>query len=367
MLAMARLLHVLAEKGYSGGEVQLRMLMEHFARQGHENAVLLAPGAKFREAAEEMGVPVFEAPLRRWWRPDLRGKVKKAYAAFDPDVIHFADGRSLYLGGLLARKHRAKTFTIRRIDYPIKKGWRGGFRYTRLCDHTIAICDAIRQRLLTAGVPAEKITLVYDGLEPGQWTGLRAGREAARKRLDIAPDAQVISLAGVLRPRKGQHILIDAFAKLADQYPNALLFLAGGGSEMERLRQQVKDRGLGGRVRLPGPVKPVHDVYAASDVFVMPSFHEGLCNACLEASFAELPQVVSTAGGNAEIIVDGETGFVVPKGDVDKLAEALGRYLADPEMAIAHGKAGFARSMNMFTDEHLGPEVEAVVKQLLHS
>ena len=298
------------------------MLMEHFARQGYENAVLLAPGAKFRAAAEEMGVPVFEAPLRRWWRPDLRGKVKKAYATFDPDVIHFADGRSLYLGGLLARKHRAKTFTIRRIDYPIKKGWRGGFRYTRLCDHTIAICDAIRQRLLTAGVPDEKITLVYDGLEP-------------------------------------------AFAKLADKYPKALLFLAGGGSEMERLRQQVEDRGLSGRVRLPGPVKPVHDVYAASDVFVMPSFHEGLCNACLEASFAELPQVVSTAGGNAEIIVDGETGFVVPKGDVDKLAAALGRYLADPEMAIAHGKAGFARSMDMFTDEHLGPEVEAVVKRLL--
>jgi glycosyltransferase involved in cell wall biosynthesis len=144
-----------------------------------------------------------------------------------------------------------------------------------------------------------------------------------------------------------------------------LLFLAGGGSEIERLRQQVEDRGLQGRVRVPGPVKPVFDVYAASDVFVMPSFYEGLCNACLEASFAELPQIVSTAGGNAEIVVDGETGFVVPKGDIDKLAEALGRYLADPELGIAHGKAGFARSMDMFTDVHLGPEVEAVVKKLL--
>ena len=362
---MARLLHVLAETGYSGGEVQLRMLVEHFAREGYENAVLLAPGAKFRAAAEELGLPVYEAPLRRWWRPDLRGKIRRAYADFDPDVIHFADGRALYLGGLGARKHRAKTFTIRRIDYPIKKGWRGGFRYTRLCDHTIAICDAIRQRLLTAGVPAEKITLVYDGLDPKPWAGLRAGREQARERLDIAQDAQVISLAGVLRPRKGQHILIDAFAKLAPDYPDALLFLAGGGSEIERLRQQVEDRGLRRRVRVPGPVKPVFDVYAASDVFVMPSFHEGLCNACLEASFAELPQVVSTAGGNAEIVVDGETGFVVPKGDVDALAEALGRYLADPDLAITHGKAGYARSMDMFTDEHLGPEVEAVVKQLL--
>ena len=78
-----------------------------------------------------------------------------------------------------------------------------------------------------------------------------------------------------------------------------------------------------------------------------------------------LPQVVSTAGGNAEIVVDGETGYVVPKGDADALAAALRRYLEDPAKAVAHGEAGFARSMQMFTDEHLGPEVEAVVRGLL--
>ena len=159
-------------------------------------------------------------------------------------------------------------------------------------------------------------------------------------------------------------ILIDAFHKLAGDFPNAVLLLAGGGSEMERLRQQVEDRGLVGRVRLPGPVKPVHDVYAASDVFVMPSFHEGLCNACLEAGFAALPQVVSTAGGNAEIIVDGKTGLVVPKGDVEQLSQALRRYLANPQMAVAHGLAGFDRCMSMFTDAHLGPEVQSVVRKL---
>ena len=132
-----------------------------------------------------------------------------------------------------------------------------------------------------------------------------------------------------------------------------------------RVQQQVRRLDLGDRVRLPGRVSPVHDVYAASDVFTMPSFHEGLCNACLEASFAALPQVVSTAGGNAEIVVDGETGFVVPKGDAGALAAALRRYLEAPDLATAHGVAGFERSMRMFTDAHLGPEVQAVVDRLL--
>ena len=69
-------------------------------------------------------------------------------------------------------------------------------------------------------------------------------------------------------------------------------------------------------------------------------------------------------GEIAEIIVDGETGFVVPKGDVEQLSQALRRYLTDPQMAVAHGRAGFDRCMSMFTDAHLGPEVQSVVRKL---
>jgi glycosyltransferase involved in cell wall biosynthesis len=237
--------------------------------------VLLAPGAKFAAAAREMGVTVHEAPLRRWWRPDLWWKTRAAYRRVQPDVVHFACGRSLLLAGLALRGMPAKKFTIRRIDYPIAKGWRGGARYTRLVDHTIAICDAIRRRLIAAGVPNDRITLVYDGIDPRPWTGLQDRKAAARARLGIAADAQVVSCAGILRPRKGQHVLIDAFARLANDFPRAVLFLAGGGSEHERLRAQAARLGLAARVFLPGPVKPVFDVYAASDLFVMPSFHEG--------------------------------------------------------------------------------------------
>lgn len=362
---MPRLLHVLAEKGYSGGEVQLRLLIEHFQRAGFHNEIVLAPNAKFRATALDLGLTVHEAPLRRWWRPDLWWKLRTAYARARPDVIHFADGRALILGGLAAGGLPAKKVTIRRIDYPVKKGLLGGFRYTRLCDHTIAICDAIRQRLRAGGVPDERISLVYDGLDPEPWTGLQQHKAAARARLGIAADAQVISLAGVLRPRKGQHVLIAAFAQLAAEFPRAVLFLAGGGSEHERLRAQAARLGLGARVFLPGPVKPVHDVYAASDVFTMPSFHEGLCNACLEAGFAALPQVVSDAGGNGEIVVDGQTGAVVPRGDVAALAAALRRYLRDPELGVRHGAAGRERCLAKFTADRLGPEVEAVVRRLL--
>ncbi|MCA8965497.1 MAG: glycosyltransferase [Planctomycetes bacterium] len=251
-----RLLHVLAETGYSGGEAQLRLLIEHFARLGWENAVVLAPGAKFAAVARELGVQVYEAPLRRWWRPDLWWKLRAAYRAARPDVIHFACGRSLLLGGLAARGVAAKKFTIRRIDYPIAKGLRGGFRYTALVDHTIAISKAIRKRLLGAGVAESRVTLVHDGIDPAPWTGLQQHKAAARQRLGVAADAQVIGCAGVLRPRKGQHVLIDAFARIAADHPKAVLFLAGDGSEKDKLRVQAARLGLAQRVFVPGRVQP---------------------------------------------------------------------------------------------------------------
>jgi len=360
-----RLLHVLAETGFSGGEAQLRLILDHLIAAGHDNHLLLTPGAKFAATARELGLPIHEAPLRRWWRPDLWWRVPAVLREVEPDVIHYACPRSHVLAGFIARNAPAKKFTIRRIDYPIRRGVLGGARYTGLVDHTIAICDAIRRRLRTAGVPDERITLVYDGIDPAPWAGLQQHKGAARERLGIAADAQVISQAGILRPRKGQHVLIEAFARNAARHPRAVLLLAGGGSELERLRRQASALGLQDRVLLPGPVRPVHDVYAASDVFTMPSFHEGLCNACLEAGFAALPQVVSTAGGNGEIVVDGETGAVVPAGDVEALAGALARYLERPELGVAHGQAGRERCLRMFTADRLGPEIEAVIQGLV--
>lgn len=361
-----RLLHVLAETGYSGGEGQLELILRHLQQRGHHNEIVLHPGARFAAVAEQLGVPIHHAPLRRWWRPDLWPRLRRIYRRARPDLLHFACSRSLLVGGIAALGRTARVkLTIRRIDYPIRRGLLGGARYTCLCDHVVAICDAIVDRLRAAGVPAARITRIYDGIDPSPWLDLQSRRKPAREGFGIADEAVVISCAGVLRPRKGQRVLIDAFAQLAAEEPRAVLLLAGGGSDHDALRARARALGLADRILLPGPVRPVQNVYAASDIFCMPSFHEGLCNACLEASFAGLPQVVSDAGGNAEIVTAGVTGAVVGKGDAALLAAALRVYLRDPALRRAHGAAGRERSLRLFTAERLGGELEQLFTRLL--
>ena len=360
-----RFLHLLAETGFSGGEAQLQSILGHLQQRGHHNEIVLHPGAHFRAVAARLAVPVHEAPLRRWWRPDLWPALRGIVARARADVLHFACSRSLVVGGLAALGRTAPVkLTIRRIDYPIRRGLLGGWRYVRLVDHTVAICDAIVQRLVAAGVPRARITRVHDGIDPGPRLGLSSQRQAERALLGLPADAEVIACVGVLRPRKGQAVLLDAFAQLAAAHPRALLFLAGGGSDLQRLREQSRQLGLGERVHLPGPVHPIQNVYAAADIFCMPSFHEGLCNACLEASFAALPQVVSNAGGNGEIVEHGATGAVVPAGDAKALAQALARYLREPALRREHGEAGRARSLRLFTKERLLRELEELFVRL---
>jgi glycosyltransferase involved in cell wall biosynthesis len=305
------------------------------------------------------------APLRRPWAPGLWRGVRAALAETQPDVLHFGCGRSLLWAGLAARHARVPLkITTRRIDYPIGRGLRGA-RYRKLVEHVVANCAAVRDRVLAAGVPAERVTLVHEGIDLSPWQGVTRNRATARAALGLVPEALVISCAASLRPRKGQAVLIDAFATLAAAHPRAVLVLAGEGTDHAALTARAARLGLGARVRLPGAIRPVQQLYAASDVFCMPSFHEGLSNACLEASAGGLPLVVSSVGGLPEIVAAGVTGHVVPPGDVPALARALGEQLADADLRRRLGAAGAARTAAMFTHTKMAAGMEALFLHLL--
>lgn len=360
-----RLLHVLAERGYSGGEVQLEHLLAHLQANGHTNTVLLPPAARFAAVARALGVEVLEAPLRSPWHPGLWRGVHGALRRLRPDVLHFGCGRSLLWAGMAARRVRVPLkVTTRRIDYPIGPSWRG-WRYRALVDHVVANCASVRRRVLDAGVPTERVTVVHEGIDLAPWQGLARGRAEARRALNLPADALVVSCAASLRPRKGQRLLIDAFARVARAHPRGVLFLAGEGTDQRALRARAGALGLADRVRIPGAVRPVQRLYAASDVFCMPSWHEGLSNACLEASAAGLPLVVTDVGGLPEIVMHQTTGEVVAPGDVAALATALDKMLADPEWRRRAGAAGAQRTAGMFTHTRMAAATEALWSRLL--
>ncbi len=157
---------------------------------------------------------------------------------------------------------------------------------------------------------------------------------------------------GRVVPQKGFDVLLDAYALLAQARPDAPdLIIAGDGPERERLQAQVSDLGLTGRVHLIGRADRATAValFKGCAIFVLPSRQEpqGIVN--LEAMICGKPVVAARVGGVPEVVLDGETGLLVPGEDAPAFARALEALLADPARAHALGEAGRARAEARFT------------------
>lgn len=361
-----KVLHVLAERGWSGGETQLAHLVRHLDARGHANALVLAPDARFGSLAEELGLPTHEANLRTWFDPRQSFRLRRAIRREAPDILHFGCGRSLQWGGLFAEGTRSGVrVTTRRIDYPIGKSWHRRIRYHRFVDHVVANCGSVEARVLAAGLPPERVSLIHEGIDLAPWGGLRAQRTEARERLGLPAGATIISCAATLRPRKQQRLLIDAFADVAGDKPDALLVLAGDGTDANALRRHAAASGCGEQILLPGRVDPVAELWAASDAMALVSSNEGLANACLEASAAALPCIVSDVGGLPEIVEDGVTGRVVRAGDRRATGAALRWVLTQPEEARAAGERGAERTHRLFSAGRMAERMEELFLHLL--
>lgn len=213
-------------------------------------------------------------------------------------------------------------------------------------------------QLREEGVPPGRLGLIYNGIDATRFAGA-ASREALRARLGLPPQALVMCIVANLIPYKGHADLIDALALAAPSLPPGWRMLVAGRDDGigPQLKDQAKRLGLADNIVFLGPRKDIADILGASDVGILCSHEEGFSNAILEGMAAGLPMIVTNVGGNAEAVVDGATGLVVPPRDPGQLAAAIVRLPADPALRAQMGQAGRARvaacfGVAQFVDGH---------------
>ena len=358
-----RVLHILAERGFSGGEDQLLHVVRAVAAAGHENLFVLQPGAAFAPHAAAHGRVLAEQAMGGsldWRAARALGRIVRGEA---PDLVHLADSRAHKLG-LLGGAGAAGTPPVvvtRRMDYPIKRPWLGRRLYGPRVAAIVAVSQAVADEILRVGVDPARVHVIHDGVDEHFADGLEELRAEARAALGCgAEEAVILSLAS-LRPRKGQRELIEAFARLQDAHPRARLLLCGEGDDRAEL--EARARAAGPRVVLPGRVE-ARQAVAACDIACIPSRREGLSVFSLEAQLARRPVVASRVGGLVESVADGETGLLVPPGDVAALAEALGALLDDEARRAAMGQAGRARVLANFTAARMAADTLALYERV---
>ncbi|MDQ6607892.1 MAG: glycosyltransferase family 4 protein, partial [Actinomycetota bacterium] len=204
--------------------------------------------------------------------------------------------------------------------------------------------------------------------EPEHWDKLHVIRCSVDSREFLPPESrngaglpEILSI-GRLVPEKGHAVLLDALALLRDRRVPFRATIGGGGPTADVLAQRARALGLEDQVSFPGPVgqDEIRSYYAAASIFCVASFAEGLPGVIFEAMAMELPVVSTHITGIPELVVSGQTGYLVAPARADELADALARLLADPVRRAAMGRAGREKVVREYNPENLAAGLHAL-------
>lgn len=355
------IVHVDSEKEFSGGEVQVFLLIEGLRKRGWQNVLVCQPESRCADEAGARGIETRLVPMRN--DLDVPGLVRltRLLGHLQVDLVHLHTGRATWLGGIAARLAGVPAMTTRRMDRPVRRDWRTRWIYRNLIQHVAAISPAVARHLAEAHVGAP-ITVIQSAVDPCALIPAK-GRAAARSALGVSGEQPVLLVLAALVPRKGIDVLLRALSVLGKRGVRPLLWIAGDGPERGPLEAQAHLAGLSCQVRFLARRTDVADLLAACDVFVLPSRREGLGVAALEAMAVGRPVVASAVGGLREVVTDGRTGLLVPPDDAEALAGALERVLQDEELRRHLGASGPERIREGFLAEQMvGSYVELYEK-----
>ena len=214
-------------------------------------------------------------------------------------------------------------------------------RLARWTDKVVGNSDAVVDFYRKAGLPGAKLARIYSGIDAGAPPAVDPA--ALRASFGWPPDAPLVLFVGRLMPQKAVADLVSALDLLQHVRPRVRTLIAGDGPLRAELEETSRAFRLPDKVKFLGQREDVPALLAAADVLVLPSLYEGLPNVVLEAMRFGKPVVATAAPGTTEVVVDGETGLLVPLRTPTALARAIRTIVDDPALARRLGDAGRAR------------------------
>jgi len=215
-------------------------------------------------------------------------------------------------------------------------------------------------------IPKEKITTVTNAvdLEPFE---KKIDKEKIREELRIGRDTAVVGIVGDLVERKGHACLIEAARMLVKENDDVIFLIVGDGPLKDNLTENINDYSMSDHFMFTGHVKNVLHYVAAMDIFVLPSFAEGISRALMESMAMGLPAVCSGIDGNLEAVVDGETGFIFPVNDHEALADRLHTLIQNKEVRLRMGRQARRAAEEKFDMRYLARQYETLYSELIHA
>ncbi len=356
-----RVLFVVGNSVVGGAENHALTLLQSLEEAGHKVAVVCPRPGPLVDALHRSGV---EHHLIEMVRPAADDEYEILLPAlwslhsliqrWRPDVVHshlypahLHASLAAQLAGVPAVVTTAHTIVVRPGD-----SWLARMTNVRI----IAVSRAAKSLLVRAGVPAARLRVIYNGIQPQYLKDQSDDARRVRQELGIPEEAPVIGIVARLSFEKGHDEFIRMASEIAAVRPHTRFLIVGTGPLAADLENMVASLGLSERIIFTGARQDIPVLDSAMDIFALPSRQEALPLAVLEAMAAKRPVVATAVGGVPEVVVDKETGLLLQPGDRKGFVQALLRLIDHPELRGQLGLQGRRTVCRRFTSKRMAEE-----------
>ncbi len=349
--------HVVLQLDTGGMEKLLVEFSRHTDRKKFDLRFLcISCRGKLAGAIEAHGWPVTSMNEPAGLRIGMILRMAQTFRRWGVDVVHTHNTKPFLYAAPAAKLAHVPGLIQTRHGQPYQATRRRiiAFRLASMvADRVVCVSDDARRLTAWNGVAERKLQTLWNGIDLA-----RFGYSGPR---DNGPAVMVARLS----PEKDTSNLIRATAAIVRQCPNFRLQIAGAGECSDDLKRLVAELNLNSNVHFLGEVGDVPSLLQSASLFILPSLTEGLSLTLLEAMAVGLPIVATAVGGNAEVVINGRTGFLVPKANPAALAAAILHLVANPELGRRLGQASRARVERHFDVRMMVRQYERLYENIL--
>ena len=354
--------------GKGGQELAIARQAAGLQKRGHQVHLLLPPHSPLEQLASRWGLRWTSFPM-----PGLRLSALLAFRAAlrkeRPDILHVNSSRDSWLGALAARlvRPRIKVVKSRHISPPLNRSIPTRILYRHLFDHVIG----------TGGPSTYRDLVERDGLAPDRVDAFPIGVDVERHkpglpdrdlRVELGLDSghRLVGIVSYLRSYKGHRYLIEAAAQLIPRIKDVTFLIVGEGPEEHLLKTQIEQANLGNRVRMLGYRSDLLNVFRSLDIFVIPSVEgDTIPQVLLEAMAVGLAVISTPVGSIPDVVIDRQTGLIVPARDSDALAKRIEELLDDPSFRRSLGIQAHRHITERYSIDRMIDRLEQVYRRVL--
>ena len=369
MLKQLNLMQIVYSLEVGGLENLVLNLVQKLNKTKYDISVCsLSPKGKLEEKFNKIGVPVYHIEKRRGRDYSLCFRLANLFMKKRIDIIHSHNPAPwLYscpaakISGVKAIVHTEHSH----LEISQKRLMKTELILSKFTNKIISDAQSVTEFLIEKqGISSNKIETISNGIDIERFETI-ADKNEIKTKLGMNSESLVLGCIARLEAVKDHASLLEAFAIVARKFPKVVLVLVGDGSQKEKLKEKALELGVKEKVFFLGTRNDAEKIIQIFDLFVLSSLSEGLSLALLEAMAAKKPIVATKVGGNPEIVIDGETGFLVSAQDHYGLAEKISNLLNNPALMLAMGQKGYRRVESNFNIKKMVQDYERVYDRCL--